>query len=94
MKLAMIAASPGHVAGQHRAARLHARQALVVGLKLGVGRHIDFAAIGVTGDDAQLLPARENAGARSRGSTRIEADRRIVRRAKRHPSGDPARTVS
>ncbi len=47
----------GGVAGRDEAVRVHRRQAVVVGQELGQGRHVGLPAVGVAGDDAELLLA-------------------------------------
>ncbi len=84
----------GRLAGHDQAARLHRGQAVVVRLKLGVGGHVDLAAVGVAGDDAQLLPAAQGEDALAR----LDADRRHDSDRRASPNGRPAaiqaRTVS
>ncbi len=45
----------GHVVGRHHASRRHAGQPFVVRLELRQGRHVGLVAVGITGDDPQLL---------------------------------------
>ena len=46
----------GHLTGFDEAVGGDRGQAVVVGLELGVGRHIGFSSVGISGHDAQLLP--------------------------------------
>ena len=47
----------GRVAGRDEAVGVHRRQAVVVGQELGQRRHVGLTAVGVAGDDAELLLA-------------------------------------